>query len=113
MGGARAAHQPNDRLNYFSYHSLALGHFLFGRYADAAAAARRAVQASPGLSVSHSLLVASLIKAGNPEDAKQAAAQVVALQPSFSARGFCAALALPPKLAEPLAEAWRAAGLPP
>jgi len=103
---------PNDRLNYFSYHSLVLGHFLLGRYVDAAAAARRAVQAAPGMSVSHSLLAASLIKVGNPEDAKQAAAQVVALQPSFSARGFCSALALPPKLAEPLIEAWCTAGLP-
>jgi adenylate cyclase len=104
---------PNDRLNYFSYHSLALGHFLLGRYADAAAAARRALQAAPGFSVSHSLLVAPLVKLGSLEDAKEAAAQVVVLQPSFSAQGFCAALALPPKLAEPLAEAWRRAGLPP
>src|SRR5262245_56180913 len=81
--------------------------------AEAAAPARRAVQAAPVLSVSHTLLVALLVKLGSLEDAKRVAAQVVTLQPSFSAQGFCAALALPPKLAEPLAEAWRGAGLPP
>jgi adenylate cyclase len=104
---------PNDRLNYFAYHGLALARFVRGRYLDAAVAARRAVDFNPGFSVSHSLLVAPLVRIGSLEEAKVEAAQVLSLQPSFSAGGFCKALALPAMLAEPLAMAWREAGLPP
>jgi adenylate cyclase len=104
---------PNDRLNYFAYHALALAHFLRGRYEDAAVAARRAVESNPGFSVSHSLLVAPLIRLGRLEEAKAETVQVLSLQPSFSAGGFCAGLGLPAVLAEPLAKAWREAGLPP
>jgi adenylate cyclase len=104
---------PNDRLNYFAYHALALAYFLRGQYPDAAAAARRAVDSNPGFSVSHSLLVAPLVGLGSLEEAKAEAVEVLSLQPSFSAGGFCAGLALPAVLAEPLAKAWREAGLPP
>jgi hypothetical protein len=38
--------------------------------------------------------------------------RALALQPGFSAGGFCAALAIPPALATSLSEALRAAGLP-
>jgi TolB-like protein len=104
---------PFDRLNYASYHALAIGHFLRGRYDEAAHAARRAVQSVPSLSVSHSLLAAALAKLGRTEEAKAAALQVLALDPSFSATRLSAAIGLPPALAEPIAEAWSAAGLPP
>jgi TolB-like protein/Flp pilus assembly protein TadD len=104
---------PFDRLNYLAHHGLAISHFLRGRYEEAANAGRRAVQSSPGFSVSHSLLAAPLAKLGRMEEASAAAAQVLALQPSFSAGGFCAALALPTELAEPMTEAWREVGLPP
>jgi adenylate cyclase len=104
---------PLDRLNYLSFHALALGHFLRGRYEEAASAASRAVQSNPSFSVSHCLLVAPLAKLGRLEEAKAVAMRVLGLQPSFSAAGFCAALALPTELAKPMAEAWREAGLPP
>jgi adenylate cyclase len=104
---------PFDRLNYASYHAFAIGHFLRGRYEEAANAGRRAVQCSPGFSVTHSLLAAPLAKLGRIEEAKAVAMRVLALQPSFSAGGFCTALALPAELAKPLTEAWCGAGLPP
>jgi TolB-like protein/Tfp pilus assembly protein PilF len=104
---------PFDRLNYAAYHGLALSHFLRGRYEEAANAGRRAVQSNPGFSVSNGLLAAPLARLGRLEEASAVAARVLALQPSFSASRFCAALALPAALAEPLAEAWRMAGLPP
>ena len=63
---------PFDRLNYASYHALAIGHFLRGRYDEAAHAARRAVQSVPSLSVSRSLLAAALAKLGRTEEAKAA-----------------------------------------
>jgi len=104
---------PLDRLDYAAYHGLAIGHFLRGRYEEAANAGRRAVQSNPGTSVSHSLLAAPLAKLGRMEEAKAVAKRVLELEPSFSADGFCAALALPTLLARPMVEAWRAAGLPP
>jgi TolB-like protein len=104
---------PFDRLSYVSYHALAIGHFLRGRYDEAAHDARRAVQSNPSFSVSHNLLAAALAKLGRIDEAKAVALQVLALDPSFSAAKFCAAIGLPTALAEPLTEAWSAAGLPP
>ncbi|HKA65285.1 MAG TPA: adenylate/guanylate cyclase domain-containing protein [Methyloceanibacter sp.] len=104
---------PVDRLDYIAYHGLAVGHFLRGRYEEAASAARRSIQSSPGFSVSHGLLAAPLAKLGRMEEARAAAKRVLELQPSFSAIGFCSALALPTALAKPIVEAWREAGLPP
>lgn len=104
---------PFDRLSYCAYIGLATANFLRGRYEEAANAGRRAVQWSPGFSVSQTLLVAPLVKLGRMEEAKAVAMQVLALQPSFSSAGVCAALAIPTALAEPMIEAWRKAGLPP
>ena len=103
---------PFDRLGYTAQHAFALGHFLRGRYQEAANAARRAVQSNPGFSVSHSLLVAPLVKLGLMDEARAVATRVLALQPSFNGGGFLAALAVPAALAEPLTAAWRDAGLP-
>lgn len=104
---------PFDRLTYCSYHALAIGHFLRGRYEEAANAGRRAVQSSPGFSISFCLLAAPLAKLGRLEEAKAVAMRALALQPSFSAAGFCTALEIPFALAKPMTEAWREAGLPP
>ena len=80
---------------------------------EAANAARRAVQSSPGFSVARCLLAAALAKLGRTEDAKAAAVRVLALQPSFSSSGICGAIGIAPALVEALTEAWREAGLPP
>ena len=104
---------PFDRLNYVAYQALVLGHFLRGRYDEAAHAARRAIHSNPNLSVSHSLLAAMLAKLGRIEEAKAMAPQVLALDPFFSAARFCTAIGIPTLLAEPLTEAWSAAALPP
>jgi TolB-like protein/Tfp pilus assembly protein PilF len=104
---------PFDRMNYLSYHALAIAHFLRGRYDPAANAARRAAQLVPSLSISHSLLAAALAKLGRIEEARTAALLVLALDPFFSAGRVCAALGLPTPLAEPITDAWTTAGLPP
>jgi TolB-like protein len=104
---------PFDRLNYVAYHGLAIAHFQRGRYDEAEHAARRAVHSIPSFSVSHSLLAAALAKLGRIEEAKAMAPQILALDPSFRAAKFCTAIGLPTALAEPLADAWSAAGLPP
>ena len=105
---------PFDRMNYLSYHALAIAHFLRGRYDEAAHAARRSVQSIPSSSVSRSVLTAALAKLGRIEEAKAVALQVLALDiPSFSAARFCTAMGLPTPLAEPMTDAWITAGLPP
>ena len=104
---------PFDRLNYVAYHGLAIGHFQRGRYDEAEHAARRALQSVPSFSVSLSLLAAALAKLGRIEEAKAMAPQILALDPSFRAAKFCTAIGLPTALAEPLADAWYVAGLPP
>ena len=104
---------PMDRLAFAHHHALAVGHFLRGRYEEAANAARRAVQSNPGFSVAHSLLAASLARLGKTQEAKAAATQVLALHPSFSASAVCAAIGVAPELAAALTEAWHEAGLPP
>lgn len=104
---------PIDRLTFAGHQAVAIGHFLRGRYEEAANAAHRAVLSNPSFSVTHSLLAAALAKLGRTEEAKAAAMQALALQPSFSLSGYCAAIGVMPALAETLTEAWREAGLPP
>jgi TolB-like protein len=101
-----------DRTNYYAHHALSIAYFLTGRYEEAATAARRAIRSGPDFSISHCFLAAPLAKLGRLAEANAAASRVLALQPSFSSAGFCAALALPAALADPLQEAWREAGLP-
>jgi len=76
---------PFDRLLYGCAHGIALGNFLLGQNDKAVEAAQRAVQAKPEFSISHVLLAAALAQAGRLEEAKAAAARVLALQPGFSA----------------------------
>ena len=104
---------PFDRMNHLSYGALAIAHFLRGRYDEAAHAGRRSVRAIPSSSVTRSVLAAALAKLGRIEEAKAVAPQVLALDPSFSAARFCAAIGLPAPLAEPMTDAWTTAGLPP
>ena len=57
-------------------------------------------------------LTAVLAKLGRIDEAKAAAARVVALEPGKSIGKMCLALDPAPTLAKPLTEALRAAGLP-
>jgi TolB-like protein len=104
---------PMDRMAFAHHEALAIGHFQRERYEEAANAARRAVLSNPGFSVSHSLLAAALAKLGRTEEAKAAAMQVLAREPSFSSHRYCAAIGVVPKLAAGFTEAWKSAGLPP
>jgi hypothetical protein len=58
------------------------------------------------------LFAAALAKSGRIDQAKAAAANVLALQPSFTVGVFCAGFGIPPPLATPLSEALHDAGLP-
>jgi TolB-like protein len=101
-----------DRANHYLHHALSIAYFLTGRYEEAVTAARRAIRSGPDFSISHCFLAAPLVKLGRLKEANASASRVLALQPSFRSMGFCAALALPAALADPLQDAWREAGLP-
>jgi len=103
---------PFDPWITAALHGICMGHFLRGRYEDAARAAQRAIRSKPGFSVSHMFLAAALAKLGRMEDANAAAERVMQLQPNFSSHGQCAAIGCVPVLATPLIEAMRASGLP-
>lgn len=103
---------PLDPWITAALHGICMGHFLRGRYEDAAAAAQRAIRSKPGFSVSYMFLAAALAKLGRMEDANAAAERVIQLQPNFSSNGQCSAIGCVPVLAAPLIEAMRASGLP-
>jgi adenylate cyclase len=93
-------------------HGVCMGHFLRGRYEDAAMAIRRAIRSKPGFSISHMFLAAALAKLGRMDEARAAAERVLQLQPNFSSSGQCNGIGCVPVLAGPLIEAMSAAGLP-
>jgi adenylate cyclase len=103
---------PLDPWTTAALHGISMGHFLRGRYQDAAIAAQRAIRSKPGFSVSHMFLAAALAKLGRTKDASEAAERVMQLQPNFSCHGQCSAIGCVPVLATPLIEAMRASGLP-
>ena len=102
---------PFDSWNFFACHGLALGHFLLGHYQEAAGAARKAIQFNPGFSMSYMLLAASLVRLGQLDEAKRAAARVLALQPSYKFGRHFFSVGCAPALAASLSEALSTAGL--
>jgi len=103
---------PVDPWHFTAFYSSAIGHFHRGNYEEAAAAARKAVQHSPGFSNTHVVLAAALAKLGHLESAKSAAGRVLELQPLFRYSQLLAGVDCAPTLAASLGEALDAAGLP-
>jgi adenylate cyclase len=86
--------------------------FYHGRYEEAAADARKSIQSSPGFSIPHVLLAASLAKLGRIQEAKAAGGRVLELQPVFHYSRFLTSVNCEPTLAAALSEALRTAELP-
>ena len=103
---------PFDPWRASAFVAIALAHFHRGRYEEAAAVARKAIQATPGFSICHAVLAAPLAKLGRFEEAKSAAGRVLELQPTFHCSKNFAAVGCAPELDAALNEALRAAGLP-
>jgi adenylate cyclase len=103
---------PFDSWAFAAFGALAMGHFLRGRYGEAANAAQRAVQSNPAHSINYVLLAAPLAKLGRLDEAKAAAARVLELQPAFRYGRQFAGVDCAPTLAASMGEALRAAGLP-
>jgi adenylate cyclase len=103
---------PFDPYRSSAFISSSFAHYHRGQYEAAAAAARKAIQASPGFSVCYMALTAPLAKLGRLEEAKAAAARVLELQPAFRYSEQFAAVGCAPALSASLSQALRVAGLP-
>jgi tetratricopeptide (TPR) repeat protein len=103
---------PFDPWRATALFALAIAQFHLGHCEEAAAAAHKAIQSTPGFSISHAALAASLAKLGRLEEARAAAARVLELQPGFRYGQWAAAAGCAPALAVSLGEACTAAGLP-
>jgi tetratricopeptide (TPR) repeat protein len=103
---------PFDPFNFVAFGGISAGHFSAGRYAEAADAARKAIQVNPLFSVSYTLLVAALVRLGQADEAKAVAARLLELEPSFSMGRFCTAVGMVPAVAAGVTEAVRSVGLP-
>ena len=111
--GERAVRlSPFDPLNCIAFGGIAIGHFARNRYAEAASAARKAIQVNPLFSISYMLLVAALAKLGQIDEAKAVAVRLLELQPSFSIGRQSAAVGIVSSLAAGLTNAVRSIGLP-
>ena len=103
---------PYDALAFLAWFGISLGHFQLGRFSEAIEEARRSIQSNPHLSTTHAVLAAALAKLGRLDEAREAAARVRALQPTFTITLMSVAYGIPSSLAVPLSEALKAAGLP-
>jgi tetratricopeptide (TPR) repeat protein len=111
--GERAVRlSPFDPLGFLALDGISLGHFMRGAYADAAEAARRAIQVNPLFSINYMCLVAALSKLGQTQEAKSVAARLLQLQPSFSISRQCATVGVVPALTAELTNAVCSVGLP-
>jgi tetratricopeptide (TPR) repeat protein len=99
-------------LNFLPNCALAIANFHAARYAEAADAARSAIESTPRFSFPHAYLAAALVRLGRGEEAKAVAQRVLALQPTFTVRGVSAIVGHEPAVFSAFAEAWREAGLP-
>jgi tetratricopeptide (TPR) repeat protein len=95
-----------------SWHAVYLGYFQRGAYEEAANAMRRSIQCNPGFSISYMFLAGVLARLGQIDEARTAAARVLALQPGFGSGEWRAAIDPVPAIGEPLLEGLRLAGLP-
>jgi adenylate cyclase len=103
---------PFDLYRASAFCAVSFAHFQRGRYEDAADAARKAIQATPGFSVCHMALAAPLAKLGQLEEAKAVGARVLELQPTFGYVTFLRNVGAVPPFVKDFGDALCSAGLP-
>jgi adenylate cyclase len=79
---------PYDADVFFSYAIVALASYAAGDYADAAQWARRSSALNPRFAANLRFLAASLAASGQVEEARQAAQELLRVDPKFSSRRF-------------------------
>jgi adenylate cyclase len=103
---------PFDLYRASAFCAESFAHFQRGRYGDAADAARKAIQATPGFSVCHMALAAPLAKLGRLEEAKAVGTRVLELQPTFGYGKQLRNVGAVSSFAKDFGDALSAAGLP-
>ena len=103
---------PFDPWRSSAYIAVSVAHFNLGRYEEAAAAGRKAVQSAPGFGVCYAVLAAALVKLGRLDEAKATAPRVAELIPGFRSGQFFAASGYTKPLIAAMSEALGAAGVP-
>lgn len=111
-GGRGIRLSPFDPWRASGHIAIALGRFQQGDFEGAANAARKAVQSRPGFSICYMVLAAPLAKLGRIQEAKNAAARALELQPAVRFSLQFAGVDCDPTLAAALKEPLLAAGLP-
>ena len=102
---------PMDPLRWCALSAITIAHLLEGRYEEAAEFARRTVQLNPGFSSGLAFLAGALARSDRQSEAKDVAAQLLIMEPTFSSRGL-AALAYGEELQRRLLDTFAAAKLP-
>ena len=103
---------PLDPWAFAAHDAQALGYFHLGRYEEAAAAAYRSNLANPAHSITYLQRAAALSKLGRLKEAREAAARVLELHPTFRYGRQFAGVGCAPALAAKMADALSATGLP-
>ena len=101
-----------DPLNYHAHNALAVAYLHLGNYEEAEAAARLSIDLNPSYVIPHAFLAAALVRQGRLTEARAAARQVLTLVPAFTIRNRSQIVGHVPTVFEPVAAAWREAGLP-
>jgi adenylate cyclase len=103
---------PFDPLNYHPYLALAFVYLFTDRFEEAVTCSTLGVQANPGFSLGHALLVASHANLDRLDAARAAAQRLIEIAPDFTVTGFLRMNLVRPSLMNALAEALRKAALP-
>lgn len=90
----------------------ALAHYVAGQYSEAVRRARVSAAHHPGLAANGRVLAASLAVLGNLDEAEQAAAQVLSIDPAFRIEPWRQRSLLQGECRDTLAQRLRLAGLP-
>jgi tetratricopeptide (TPR) repeat protein len=98
---------PRDRSLSLYWQNLGMAHFVAGRYADAADAAREAISLRADQPAHHRLLAACQGHLGQLEHAREELAEMTRLAPDFSLEAFRGLNRL---VADGMIEGWRKAG---
>jgi adenylate cyclase len=93
-------------------HVTALAHYVAGQYDDAVYWARISAAHHPGMAPNVRVLASSLVMLGRLDEAQQAAAQVLVIDPGFRIGAWRARSLLPERHQDAMAQRLRLAGMP-
>jgi TolB-like protein/class 3 adenylate cyclase/tetratricopeptide (TPR) repeat protein len=102
---------PHDSQLFLFNVSLAIAHYLAGRYTEAIGFGRKSVQQRAGFSGGHRIYLASLAQAGRLDEARAALDELRKVQPDISIGWVEANIPYQPKAMAKLVEGLRKAGL--